>query len=462
MATPYIHCFECYFGKFIYDVNTDTILQISDDTFEELQIGKVNMDNPEITGLVNSGFLSTNRVVHSIHPETKYLDCYYKNKINYVILQVTQECNLACKYCVYSESYLTRKCGPVNMSFETAKKSLDYLLDHSADADEIKVGFYGGEPLIRFDLIRKCVNYIKENTQNEEVMYNMTTNATLIDEEIADFLIDNRFYLNISLDGPQNIHDKSRVFRSTGKGSFNRVMDNLSIIRRRNPEYYQKYVHFNAVITASDGFDKINKFFDEEPLVKNQESAFSIISDSYVKQKVKYGRKFTREYGFAIFKLLFSILHKERNIKLSKFIFNSYKIQAFERATHKHQQLLFSCNHHGGPCVPGIKRLFVSTEGVFYPCEKILGNDFNAKIGDIKGGVQTRLAKHELNIESWQETDCRSCWAYRYCTVCIAAVLDANCESIKSMNDYCSEVKQGLEVSFVEYIVLNKLGLTIV
>jgi organic radical activating enzyme len=100
-----------------------------------------------------------------------------------MILQVTQQCNLRCQYCAYSGAYYNRTHNSARMSFETAKRAIDFLLARSHESDHVHVGFYGGEPLLEFDLIKRCVDYVKKSVEGRSITFGITTNATLLNDE---------------------------------------------------------------------------------------------------------------------------------------------------------------------------------------------------------------------------------------------------------------------------------------
>lgn len=114
----------------------------------------------ELEYLIDSGCLqSANENVVVEHFETSLLESLYENSLNTIILQVTQNCNLRCQYCVYSGSYINRVHNNKRMSVEVAKQAIDFLAKHSMNSKEISIGFYGGEPLLEFSLIQEIVDY---------------------------------------------------------------------------------------------------------------------------------------------------------------------------------------------------------------------------------------------------------------------------------------------------------------
>ena len=224
--TPYIHVFTCSTGCYVYDVNTDTILKITEDSYDRLHRNvSLSNYNGELLQLMQNGYLKKNRVRISEHPASALLKNYYESKIHSLVLQVTQQCNLRCRYCVYSGHYKGRTHSGRRMSWNIAKQAIDLVVGHSRDCSEFEFGFYGGEPLLAFDLIKQCVEYIHRRFPGKSVTYYLTTNATLLTCEMMDFFCKNEFMLTISLDGPEYIHDKYRVYADVSRrGTFNDVV----------------------------------------------------------------------------------------------------------------------------------------------------------------------------------------------------------------------------------------------
>ena len=117
----------------------------------------------EIQELMDNGYWAEKSVVEKVeHPYTRYIPILLERKINKITLQVTQSCNFRCKYCIYSENAnrSQRTHSSKHMSWETAKKAIDFLYEHSVDSEKIYIGFYGGEPLLEFELIKQCIEYV--------------------------------------------------------------------------------------------------------------------------------------------------------------------------------------------------------------------------------------------------------------------------------------------------------------
>ena len=121
------------------------------------------------------------------------------------------------------------------MSLETAKRAVDFYYDHCKNAKSVQIGFYGGEPLLEIEMIKEIVEYSKVLFRGKDLTFNMTTNASLLDEDKIDFLATNDFNLTISLDGPEEVQNSGRKFAGSLKGTYQKVIDNISKIEERHP-----------------------------------------------------------------------------------------------------------------------------------------------------------------------------------------------------------------------------------
>ena len=159
--------------------------------------------------------------------ETSSLKRMQDDPLSILFLEITEQCNFRCSYCIYSENYPNERIETSkNMSFDTAKKAVDGLVPLSKN--NVMIGFYGGEPLLNMGLIRQIMNYSKEKFPDKEFGFSMTTNFFNADRYIQD-IVNNRMYINLSLDGPKEIHDKCRRTKN-GKPTYDRIMSNLKKI----------------------------------------------------------------------------------------------------------------------------------------------------------------------------------------------------------------------------------------
>ncbi|OON93642.1 MAG: hypothetical protein ATN31_05665 [Candidatus Epulonipiscioides saccharophilum] len=187
-------------------------------------------------------------------PPVAYLHCnndgmdLEDTQIKHISLELTERCNLRCKYCIYHEDQCGfRNFGMTDMSFEVAKKAIDIL--KLSNESTVYLSFYGGEPLLKFNLLQECIQYCTETLHNKTIIYNMTTNATLISEDIAKYLMNiENFSITISLDGPKMIHDKNRIF-SIGEGSFDKCYQGVQNLINAAQDDVAKRINFNIVLS---------------------------------------------------------------------------------------------------------------------------------------------------------------------------------------------------------------------
>ena len=245
--------------------------------------------------LKQKGLLTEQYTESTIHFETELLNDFYKHNLNTLTLQVTQNCNLRCKYCVYSGSYINRVHTNKRMNWNTAKKAIDFLQSHSECSSQVAFGFYGGEPLLEFELIKKCVAYINQIFFGKRKTFVITTNATLLNEEKLRFFIENNFSIMISLDGPASVQDGNRVFADNESGTFETIIEKLEMVERIAPDYLEK-ISFNAVIDLQHNFNEANDFYLTYDLVKDSMVRGTFVNDINRKEAVKINKQYPVSY----------------------------------------------------------------------------------------------------------------------------------------------------------------------
>lgn len=458
----FIHLFETPLGKYFYDVNKNEIVEVDEDVYKYLDEKSIESKDTErkVKQLIEKGYLKKKRVKICRNSSTDYIRDFVDNRISYLVLQVTQMCNLRCEYCVYSGSYETRTHDNKRMDVSTAQKAIDFLISHSFDEDSIELGFYGGEPLLEFALIKDCVTYIKEKAYGKKLHFHITTNATLLNKEVAEFLVDNDFTVTVSLDGPKEVHNRSRRFPESNVGSFDVVMKNLKYLQERFSVFYKEKVSFNAVLTTKDGLGKVEQFFSNDERLKENGLSTSLVSDAFAKNRVEVNEEYIVEEKYEEFLIFLSKigwLKKKINLKIAELIFHNLhdlheNIQMYKR------EELPDVWHHGGPCIPGMKRLFVNTEGKFYPCEKVSETLEGNCIGDINNGLNLKSISNIMNIGKCNHDVCENCWIYSLCEACVLYVNEVDRNEIKSHNMYCAAKKKEKESNMINYTVLRKLG----
>lgn len=464
MERPYIHPFTTPGGYYIFDVNTDTILRVSEEIYRSLKdcgdFGSLLNSNRQIANLHNNGFLSSKRSSEVLHPATGTLSFFLKNKISMIILQVTQNCNLRCKYCAYSGSYHNRTHSNRTMNFETAKKGIDFLISHSTDNEHINVSFYGGEPLLMFNLIKSCIEYAEFAAEGKDISFNITSNGTLITDDVIKYFIDHNVKLTISLDGPREVHDKNRRFAKNGEGSFDIIYKKITHIKTKFPEYYKDNIGFNMVIDPSVDLGCVNNFVCRDEIFSDPYLSSSIIDDRYRDERYDMADDFIPKLKYERFKLFLNKLNRLSSNYVSPLTKIEYDLIVKARGDKLRgtRRELPDKSHHSGPCIPGKQRLFLDVNGNFFPCERVSEKSQIMNIGNIDSGIDVNKSEYLLNVGRATARQCKECWAFQYCTVCAGAIDDLEKISTDLANRKCPSVRANVEYNFKSYCTLREFG----
>lgn len=181
------HTFStCKDKYYVYDRSSNSILKITNDLFKKLNTASYSVIKSDRTVLEmqERGYLLPTKDFVTQHPISDRVEDLLESNLKMLVLQITQGCNLRCNYCVYGGNYKQRLHSNLQMSEEMAFKAIDFFLEHSKNTPSLIVGFYGGEPLLEYDLIKKCTKYIKNMAKGKDVRFSMTTNGTLFNEDV--------------------------------------------------------------------------------------------------------------------------------------------------------------------------------------------------------------------------------------------------------------------------------------
>lgn len=418
--------FHVPIGYRLYDREKNKVIPLHEEEYlalERLKNGQEAEEDTKVLQMLQSKGYCCESVLDTIeHPATQNLESRLESKINQLILQVTQNCNLRCSYCAYSGSYYNRQHNGKRMTLDTAIRAVDFFFSHSTGVEEAAIGFYGGEPFLEFDLIKQVVDYIETEYAGRNVVYTLTSNLTLLTDEIIDFLVEKDVQLMISIDGPQKVQDKYRIF-STGAGSYQTVLANAEKLYQRSPAYFKKCAT-NTVASPGENYGDILSFLDHNFLFGPLVSKLAQVNDSGLKEEIHYGDEYYQMLRREKFKILLYMLGQITHDKISKTLSG---IQAGIIQTHQQLKSGGTQNsksaHPGGPCIPGERRLFVDVDGNFYPCERISEYE-QFQVGSLDRGFDLERVKQMINVGQYTEKECVSCWAFLFCGTCIASMID--------------------------------------
>lgn len=327
----------------------------------------------------------------------------YENKIKPVIkamcLNMTHDCNLRCEYCFASQG--TYNGEKAFLSFETGKKAFDYLVKSSGNRRNLEVDFFGGEPLMNFDTIKKLVEYGRslEKEYNKHFRFTVTTNGVLLNEEKINYINENMDNVVLSIDGRKETNDRMRK-TINGKGSYDLIIDNYKkfIVKRGNKDYFVRGTY------TSNNLDFC------EDIIHMRESGFDKISVEPVVAKP--------DEKYALKEEHVEILKKEYE-KLAE-----YFIQSNNDKNKRFQFFHFNIELDGGPCIykrsigcgAGTEYVAVTPAGELYPCHQFIGTE-EFIIGNVDEGITNQVVVDKFkNISVNDKPVCRNCWAKYFCS----------------------------------------------
>jgi uncharacterized protein len=387
------------------------------------------------------------------------------NNLNKLILNVTENCNYRCEYCIYSGCYENRRIhNKLNdLSWDIGRRAIDFFIDNSNSSDERFISFYGGEVLIRFNyFIKKAIKYAQK--KDPEIKFSLTTNGSLLNKEILEYFAEYDVSLTISLDGPKELNDRYRRFKNN-KPTFENIVEKLRLIKNKFPDYYSNKIRINAVLIPHHDYEVLNKFFAGDSIFSflKDETKFSVgvvnpDKNDFVK-KYKYDDFF---YKFLV-KMFEIYRHYHINsLPLSEIPVTRSLLSRNIKLIHfRDNKPLNEYSYYwpNGVCIPGMRTLFVSHDGSLYPCEKLY--DFGRMcIGDVFNGFDyKRIADF---IDKYCETTipaCKDCWNFRLCSLCFIDLCDQKSDTFNLRNrvNYCEALKYITSLYLKYYISIRDI-----
>ncbi len=342
--------------------------------------------------------------------------------IKALCLHIAHTCNLNCEYCFASQGKYHGERAL--MSLEVGKRAIDFLIENSGSRVNLEVDFFGGEPLMNFEVVKEIVAYARsiEKKYNKNFRFTLTTNGMLVDDDVIEFANKECHNVVLSLDGRKEIHDNLRK-TVNGKGSYDVIVPKFQefVKRREGRGYYVRgtYTHNNTDFT-NDIFHMADLGFTElsmEPVVCSPDDPYALTYDDL------------------------------------PVLFEQYEILAKEMLKREKEGRPLTFYHYmidltGGPCIykrisgcgSGTEYMAVTPWGDLYPCHQFVGDD-KYKLGDIWNGVDNHEVQNEFKLcNAYARPDCKDCWARLYCSGgCAANAYHATC-SISGIYEYGCEL----------------------
>lgn len=376
-------------------------------------------------------------------------------------LEVTDSCNLRCSYCIFSGGYKHYpEHGIRIMSTEVGRRAIDLYLSRRKDAQELSIGFYGGEPLLNFNLIQDCCEYAleieKKNGQIRPFHFSITTNGTLLNDQIISWLMDHQFAITVSCDGPA--HDKHRIFPS-GKGSFDQVFSHLQEIYEKNPKYYENHILINCVLCPCSDLMEIREFFEKNSHLFGNNLRVSNVNPEYLDYFSEHPAYEGRHRDWAMLHKEYIEFHLHGKTSSKRFQ-NSFCRSLFERdylQFHRRQILDETRDtlNRVNSCFPGERKIFVDVEGNLHVCERVTRH---FPIGTVWDGYNLDAIKTVFDdfTKTMDSTLCRGCWAVQLCPNCLTVGTDGNFPTDFQIQD-CPKYSSWIEEMITHYCeVLEK------
>lgn len=409
-----IHQYKSNGYNIVLDVNSGAVHVVDEVTydvislFEELDAdsitAKLSQEYPEedirevieeVKQLKEDGQLFTEDIYQPFVEKFKETR---QTVVKALCLHIAHDCNLACKYCFAEEGeYHGRRAL---MSFEVGKKALDFLVANSGNRVNLEVDFFGGEPLMNWDVVKQLVEYGRslEEANNKKFRFTLTTNGVLLNDEIMEYLNKEMSNVVLSLDGRKEVNDNMRPFR-TGKGSYDLIVPKFQKLAdsRNQTDYYVRGTFTRDNLDFSEDVkhfaDLGFKQMSIEPVVGPEEDPYSIrekdlpqIMEEYDKLALEYIKREKEGNGFNFFHFMIDL--------------------------------------NQGPCVykrlsgcgSGTEYLAVTPWGDFYPCHQFVGDE-DFLMGNVDDGItRDDLVGTFSNCNVYSKEKCKNCFAKFYCS----------------------------------------------
>lgn len=401
------HLFEKHGVYFAFLPQTLMLYQVDKDTFDELSKLKEKYGTESSFYSEDEDLIASGIIYESEEPQGDKFKQGYEDYLNSipndeippitdVVLQIANDCNLNCVYC-YGDGGSYGRLREL-MTIDTAKKAIDLMVANSKDTKELTVVFFGGEPLINFDVVKNSLEYCKsiEKCSDKKFRYSMTTNGTILTDEIYNFIKDNRVSVMISMDGGEELQNKHRCY-CNGKGSFEDIKNNIS----RFKEAHGGTLTARATVCSSDiRFKKIKDDLINLGFTHAVTSMVDVDENSPLFIGGKWSQQILSQYEILAQDFISTI---KKNGKSFDIVFNN----AIDRLYFKKLKIR--------SCSAGNSGIAVGTDGNIYPCHRFMGMP-NYIIGTLNTGIDETCRSEYRRATIYTKKECKDCWARYICS----------------------------------------------
>lgn len=414
-----VHCFKKNGYNIVLDVNSGSVHSVDEVAYDMIEMYETHTTEQIVEAMLEKyadredvtreELLETLEDIETLKEEGKLfsVDAFsevawdFKKRqsvVKALCLHVAHDCNLACKYCFAEEGEYHGDRSI--MSLEVGKKALDFLIANSGSRHNLEVDFFGGEPLMNWEVVKQLVAYGREQEKihNKNFRFTLTTNGVLLDEEVMDFCNKEMGNVVLSLDGRKEVNDCMRCSRN-GKGSYDLIVPKFQqmVEKRGDLEYYMRgtYTHHNTDFVkdllhmADLGFKELSI----EPVVAPPEADYALTEEDLPILCEQYDQ------------LAVEMLKREKEGR--GFTFYHYMLDL-----------------QGGPCVVkrisgcgvGTEYLAVTPNGDLYPCHQFVGEE-KYLLGNVFEGITNEAARDDFKLcNIYAHKECNDCFARMYCS----------------------------------------------
>ena len=409
-----IHKFKQGGNYYVLDVNTGAVHVVDELVYDILEDDKIRNKKEVLAALkgkydeedISEAYDEIQELAEDgvIYSEDKYEEIAHssmddRDYIKAICLNVIHGCNLRCKYCFADEGEYHGHGGV--MSVETAKKAIEYVVKRSGPRKNIEIDLFGGEPTLIMDKLKEVIAFARENEKKwgKNIRFTMTTNATLLTDEMMDYMDKEMGNIILSLDGRKEINDMTRI-KADGSGSYDDIVPNIKKMISKRTKGKTYYVRGTFTRNNTDFFNDVQAMLNE---------------------------------GFREISIEPVVLEDGHNLSLREedlpTIYENYDKLYEEMRRRMHEGDEFTFYHfmidlQGGPCVykrisgcgAGFEYVAITPQGEVYPCHQFVGKE-EYKLGDIyEDTFNTELAKKFKKAHIYNKPKCRECWARFYCS----------------------------------------------